>query len=420
MMPQLASVSFWLLIGLMVLQLPLLAAFARVLRRWRSYRRDDAPCPKAAVVLCLRGPDPFLADCVRAILRQDYPDYELRVVVDSRSDPAWDVVERTVAELCAENVQILPLTERRDTCSLKCSSVVQAIGGLDESFEVVALADADTVPHPTWLRDLVAPLADPQTGATTGNRWYMPRGASWGSLIRYWWNAGAVVQMYCYRIAWGGTLAVKTDVFRRSDLLERWGNALCEDTMLRRELGKLGMKVEFVPSLMMVNRETCDLAGFFGWVRRQLLTARLYHPFWPAVLAHSMLTFLAPAFALGVTVHAAIRGDWETMAWSGCGLVAFELALILVVAHMEMIVKQIAGHRGEPTQWLSVGRTMKAVVALPLTQMVYPLAAAFAHILRTVEWRGVSYRIDGRWRVRLIGYRPFSSTSASSDTSNSL
>ena len=74
---------------------------------------------------------------------------------------------------------------------------------------MVALLDADTIPHRTWLRELVAPLADPRVGAATGNRWYMPAEAGWAGLVRYLWNAAAVVQMYCYGIAWGGTLALK-------------------------------------------------------------------------------------------------------------------------------------------------------------------------------------------------------------------
>jgi hypothetical protein len=298
--------------------------------------------------------------------------------------------------------------------------VVQAVGELDESFEVVALVDADTVPHRTWLRDLVAPLADPGVGATTGNRWYMPRDASWGSLIRYCWNAAAVVQMYCYRIAWGGALAVKTEIFRRSDLLERWANAFCEDTMLKRHLARLGLKVVFVPSLMMVNRENCDISGYLGWGRRQLLTARLYHPAWPAVLGHGAVTFLGPVFALGLAVYAAIEGNWEAAAWAGGGLVGYELAFVPLAILSEAVVRRIVRARGEPTQWLSFITVMKAMVAIPLTQLVYAAALTSAQCLRRVDWRGVWYRIDGPWRIRLIEYRPYAPGLEQPDSNASL
>jgi hypothetical protein len=329
-------------------------------------------------------------------------------------------VERTVSELGAQNVRVTPLGERRETCSLKCSSVVQAIGGLDESFEVVALVDADTVPHRTWLRDLVAPLADPGVGATTGNRWYMPRDASWGSLIRYCWNAAAVVQMYWYRIAWGGTLAVKTDVVRRSELLERWTHAFCEDTMLKRQLANLGLKVVFVPSLMMVNRESCDVVGFFGWVRRQLLAARLYHPQWPAVVAHGLFTFLVPGFAFGLAACAVLLGKWGVAAWAGGGFVVYEMALLALLGPMEAAVRHIVGARGETTGWLSLLTAVKTLVALPLTQVVYAAALMSVLGLRTVDWRGISYRIYSPWRIRLIEYRPYASGLERTDSHASL
>ena len=189
-----------------------------------------------------------LADDPLLTARPPGPRTAVRIVVDSREDPAWAIVEEAVNRCQATHVQIASLAERRETCSLKCSSVLQAISELDESFEVVALVDADTIPHRNWLRELVAPLADERVGASTGNRWYMPTQPTWGALVRYIWNSAAIVQMYWYRIPWGGTLAIKTRVFRETDVLEKWGNSFCEDTMLRRVLRPLGLSVAFVPS----------------------------------------------------------------------------------------------------------------------------------------------------------------------------
>ncbi len=59
----------------------------------------------------------------------------------------------------------------------------------------------------------------------------MPIASSWGALVRYLWNAAAIVQMYWYEIAWGGTLAVKRKAIEKAGLLERWRHAFCEDTM---------------------------------------------------------------------------------------------------------------------------------------------------------------------------------------------
>ena len=429
-MHTLAVILFWILVGVVAAQAVMVFRFAWVLLRRKSVPTSDRPCPKAAVVLCLRGSDPFLAACIEALLDQDYPDYDVRVVVDHRDDPAWTVVEEAVRRRRATNVQIVPLVDRRDTCSLKCSSLLQTIGRLDPSYEVVALLDADTVPHRTWLGELVAPLADPKVGATTGSRWYMPEKPTFGALVRWVWNAAAVVQMYWYGIPWGGTLALKTSILRESDLLERWGNAFCEDTMLFKALRRLGMRVAFVPSLMMVNREVCDIPGFYRWVRRQLLTARLYHPRWTVVAGYGIITSLVPAVAIAVLVWAMCNGNWETghwktghwqtAAWAGGGLACYLAVTVPLLAILEGAVRRSVRARPEPTDWLSPLTAAKLLAAIPLTQVIYAAVLVSVALVRTVEWRGVCYRIDGPFNIRLIEYRPFQAEASSTDAAASL
>lgn len=393
--------------GMLAIQVVVTLSFAATLWNWRRKTLCDQECPRVAAVLCLRGTDPFLPHCIEALLAQDYPRYDVRIVVDDIDDPAWPVVAEVVERVGADHVSVEALTQRRDSCSLKCSSVVQAIRGLDESYEVVALLDADTVPHRTWLRELVAPLADERVGAATGNRWYMPNQVSWGALVRYVWNAAAVAQMFLYRIAWGGTLAVKTKVFRESDLLERWGNAFCEDTMTYAALKKLGLKVAFVPSLMMVNREACDIGGFFRWVRRQLLTARLYHPGWLMVAVHGITTSVAPPLTVAFAIYALAVGNWGAAAWAGGALAIYELGLLLLLPALELPMRRIVSGRGEPAHWLPFWRLPQYVLALPLTQMVYAIVLLSSLTVRKVDWRGVSYVIDGPFRIRMVEYRPY-------------
>ena len=44
---------------------------------------------------------------------------------------------------------------------MKVSSQLQALAELDESVELVAFIDADSIPAPDWLAAMAAPLADP-------------------------------------------------------------------------------------------------------------------------------------------------------------------------------------------------------------------------------------------------------------------
>src|SRR5262245_14917061 len=171
--------------------------------------------PPAAVILALRGADPSLIDCLNGLLRQVYPRYVVRIVIDSREDPAWNVVHDILAQHPPGqlDVQVSVLENRHESCGLKVSAQLQAIAGLDPSIEVVALIDGDVTPGPGWLRSLAAPLADPHVGAACGVRWYAPADTRLGSLVRNLWNAAACTQMAAYRIPWGGSLALPARVF---------------------------------------------------------------------------------------------------------------------------------------------------------------------------------------------------------------
>src|SRR5262249_46351356 len=161
---------------------------------------------------------------------------------------------------------------------LKSSALIQALSGLDESIQAVALIDADVVPYRNWLRDLMRPFADPKVGTTTGFRWYVPKGkANLWTLIRSVWNAGACTQMAAFNIPWGGSMALRTSLFRETDLLERWSHSFGEDTSCHMAVRERGLRLANVPAVTMVNHEVTKGRNGFSFIQRQLISARLGH-----------------------------------------------------------------------------------------------------------------------------------------------
>jgi len=72
-------ISYAVSTGILILSLAQGAfafAYTFTLLRWRR-AKIDAELPKAAVVLSLRGSEPFLYKNMLAILEQDYPDFSL-------------------------------------------------------------------------------------------------------------------------------------------------------------------------------------------------------------------------------------------------------------------------------------------------------------------------------------------------------
>lgn len=407
---------FGVLIGSALIQFYLVAGFVFRLRSWKRPLLDDADCPPAAVILCLRGGDPFLSRCIDGLLGQDYPDYDIFFMVDHAEDPAMSILKRTLEGCTFDRFRIQILTSPLETCSLKCSSLVQAIEGLPTSTKIAAFLDADTIPHATWLRELCTALVPNDVGAATGNRWYRPTQTSRGSLIRYIWNAAATVQMYWYRIAWGGTLAMKLDSMRRAGILDKWRRAYCEDTMLRKALASIGEKVEFVPSLMMINREDCSLPSFRSWVKRQLLAARLYHPFWLLVVGHGIGSSLVFLWGFWLCFAALVVGEFIEAAVVLFALFAFHGFLTCLLPWMERAVFEIAKQRGDDDSWPSRPSWLVVFWLGCATQCIYSWALIGCIFLKRFHWRGIEYQVGGSFDIKMLGYLPYRSTHETEET----
>lgn len=412
--------TVWIVLSIFVIsgviQGLMVYGFVHRLNRWKQPLLADDKCPHATIILCLRGSDPFLDRCIHGLRRLDYPNYEVVLVVDSDRDPANEIIDQHLKSDW-KNVNRVFLKDRLETCSLKCSSLIHGVEVADPKSEFFAFIDADTVPHQGWLRELASSLQFSDVGAVTGNRWYMPLRDSIGSYVRYVWNAAAVVQMYWYAIAWGGTVAIKRSAIAQANLLEKWRRSLCEDTMLRSELSKAGLKVKFVPSLMMINREDCSIASYYSWVKRQLLTARLYHPMWLAVLGHGISSALLLVIAIGLLIFELVvwmttGGNGHLALALGGGLFFFQLYLTALLPVMERAVSRIVESRGEDSQWPGKRLYLKLFGYVFLTQWIYTIALIASSLMKRVEWRGIHYQVNGRWDLRRERYDTYSGSEA--------
>lgn len=359
--------------------------------------------PPAAIILCLKGADESLADCLMGIIGQDYPDFQLNIVIHSQADPAVKIVEEFFSNLKFKP-KIHYLESPLETCSLKCSAISQAVRALSKRFAVVAFIDDDAVVDQYWLSDLVTPLQDASIGATTGNRWYSPTDVSLGAFVRKIWNAAAVVQMQRYDIAWGGSLAIRKDVIDSCQLLGAWEKSFCEDTSLAPVLQKKKLRLHRVANLVVENREPISFWQNFHWVSRQLLTVRLHHPAWPLVLLHGIATGIASIVApllMVLLFTMGMTGDaWALLqAIIVYQIVNFVLLFLIGRSNRHAINRRGSHNRLENSPEKNVAMHFFATL---VTQIVQPFAVWQANSIEKVNWRGAVYKVkDGR-RVKLL------------------
>ncbi|MDR2757261.1 MAG: glycosyltransferase family 2 protein [Planctomycetaceae bacterium] len=400
-------ILFVLIIIIDVVHYGALYLFLQGIRRNEWSTPSGEFVPKTMVLLTLRGVDPFLKRCLEGLLTQDYPNYTIRLIVDHPEDSALNVAKEIVEVHHADNVEFIVVDEHFETCTLKCNSLYHAVASLDLSYEVVVILDADTNPHQGWLRQLVEPLSDSRFAAATGQRWYIPDTPNSGSLVRYLWNAAAVVQLYLYRIAWGGSLALRRDLFTQGNLLDSWKTAFTDDAAISESIKRVGSKTAFVPSLFMVNRETCTLQSFHRWVKRQLLCAKLHHPAWNAVAFQGILITLPLLTCIGLLVTGFLFWEKSLIYWNLGSLAIYWGGVFGTLPIMEQAIRKLLRQRGEPLKRWTIGTTVRVLSLIPVTQIVYTSALIQLYFLHRVEWRGVEYEIGPGKQVRLIEYKPY-------------
>jgi len=366
--------------------------------------------PRTVVILCLRGADPQLSDCLSGLLRQDYERWELRIVVDHIDDPSFAVVEDLLARQPHSNVTVRILESHYQTCSLKLSALSQELALLDDECEAVVLVDADVMTYPSWLRDMVHPLQDENVGASTGLRWFQPPKDSEGATIRYLWNLAAIGQMHHSGIAWGGSLAMRADFVRSAALSDEWSRMLFEDTALLCSLDKAGLQISFVPNAVMVNTEAIRCADLARYVQRQMLNARLYQPAWKTICSHGVLSTLGTVGTLLAMPVALVSLNWTAAGiLAGASAVAIGFTTYFAI-RLDLSIRRILNARGDQNQTSALPRSSSRLV---FVQALYCVALLSAHRQRTVDWRGIQYDIDvvdGDCRVQMRAYRPIEVT----------
>lgn len=385
--------------GFVLIQSILVLYYYLTVRRESSLAPSDSE-QNVAVLLCVRGLDPSLPECFRAIANQDYDRKTFLIVGDSASDPAIVAAGDFLKANPDLNGRILINKTFHSTCSLKCSNLIHAFEEIGNEFEFVALIDADTRPPKNWLRMMIHPFEDPKVAVTTGIRWFRPVGKLWGTTVRYIWNAAAIVQMVCYRIPWGGSLAIRTQFVREGNVLEEWKHGFCEDTMLQRLTSRQGMRVEVVSDAVIPTDEQTTVSDCLPWISRQLLTTRLHHQKWPMVLGHGVFTAV-------LTFGSLILGLATLFSfWLYASLLFFlTYALIqitnwLLLAWIESpLIRKTHVDRSEIS-------AIRFRLGILVTQVCYAAAMLRTVLMRRETWRQISYRIRGK-SVEMEDYQPY-------------
>ncbi len=376
--------------------------------------------PTAVVVVPFKGLDHHMAQHVAGLFEQDYPEYELLLVVDAPADPAYAVLVEAVERYGPDRAQVLVAGPAGPDEGQKIHNQLFAIDHLlarqqrgEPLPEAWVFADSDAVPGPGWLASLVGPLVqDKITGVTTGYRWLIPivrdtadlpgRASVWSHLASVM-NSSVACLLGRDKVnhAWGGSMAVKASTALRGDLHGRLVGALCDDYQFSRMSRDLGLRVYFVPRCLVATPVDFDWRGLVNFVHRQYLLTRVYAP-----RLFVMGLILPGLYAAGcfsawgwVLVGVLSGAKVSTWLWPACAIAAVFVANQLRAGFRQQAVTQAFGQPVlKKLGWTLQLDRWGTTLWMTLHGLLI-LRAAFG---RNMRWRGITYRLWAPQRVKRL------------------
>jgi cellulose synthase/poly-beta-1,6-N-acetylglucosamine synthase-like glycosyltransferase len=354
---------------------------------------EPAFAPYASVIAPCRGLDHGLRENLAALFRQDYPAYEIIFVTDDAHDSSLSVIEslrREFGSLSHVTSRIVVAGEAT-AAGQKVHNLRVAVGATNPKSEVFAFVDSDARPRAGWLRSLIAPLADERTGASTGYRWFIPVKGSFASRLRSVWNASiasALGPQGDKNFCWGGSTAIRREMFERARVMEEWEGAASDDFAMMRALRRAGLPIHFEPRCLTITHEDCSFSDLLEFTTRQLKITRVYaRHFWQIVLISNLLFVLI--FFGGMTLaitHAALGLSF--IAPLAFVVAIFLLGSLKAYLRLRAVCLPLADYRPQ------LRRDAFAQLFLwPLASALYLYNALAALLSRRIEWRGITYEL---------------------------
>src|SRR5713226_161067 len=208
---------------------------------------------------------------LEACARLNYPNYEV-ILVDDSTDGSMEVLEPW------QQVDRFKIIHRDTRDGYKGGALTHALRAMDPRTEFVAIFDADAVPFPDVLNDLLyhfysngneSPRPLPEVGAVQSYQWHvLNKSESWlTAAVRTEYAGSYMVERPYQQVLSSMKMIAGTAYMIRAGLLKElgWGRSLTEDWELTLRLYAKGFKVVYTPYA----ETPAECASTFGRLARQ-------------------------------------------------------------------------------------------------------------------------------------------------------
>lgn len=254
-----------------------------ILHRARKHAPPD-DLPMVSILVPARNEEQNIGRCIRSLLSQDYPTFEV-IVLD---DQSTDGTQAILSQIAKSQPQLKVLTgssppEDQSGKNWACSQLAHHARG-----DLFFFTDADTVHQPQSLQEMVTALMGEQADLSTGfprqqvfswmERLLVPF-FTWASIsfIPLW--LAYRIRLQTFTVAVGQMMLFRREAYQKIGGHAALGKAIVDDLMLARKIKAAGMRWRVVRL-------------------SDLISCRMYHGGWDAVQGFTKNLFAAFDFRL--------------------------------------------------------------------------------------------------------------------------
>jgi len=359
---------------------------------WRFFRRSGETLsstarftPPVSILKPVRGLDHEAYENFASFCQQDYPEYEIVFCLGDHSDPVVDVIEKVRRDFPDCPIRVLVGVEREATND-KVAKLARLAN--EAKYETLVINDSDVRAEKTYLRTIIAPLADPEVGAVTC--FYVPTDES--TLVKHLQSVGMLSDFYAgILVAWqldGVKFALGPTIATTRTRLAGFGgyraieNRPADDLLVGRLIADQGYEVRLLPYPILTVADYQSM--------RDLVLKRLR---WIVVMRHMRpWGHIGLIFTLGLPWSVAAVAIWPTT--------AVAIACLGGYFGLRCAMTWLVGAWGlkQPVSW-------KKYLLIPVWDAMAFLIWLTSFTRSTIMWRNREYRIQDGGLVPVTSVR---------------
>jgi ceramide glucosyltransferase len=359
-----------------------LVAIVAAIRFFRRERARPLPefCPAVSILKPVCGIDFGSYENFASFCKQDYEHYEILFCVNELSDAAVPIIQKMMAEFPQRRIRIFFGAAQVGT-NRKVNNL--ALLAREAQHEVLVQSDGDVRVGPSYLKEVVAPFADPDVGAVS----CFYRGIAQPNLCAELeavgtasdFLAGALVAdwMEGVTFALGASVATTKTWLGKIGGYEALSSLLADDYEIGNRVHKAGGKVLLSREAVWTMYPELSVREFWEHQVRWARTVRLVRPasFFGLVVTHGLPWAVAAAVV-------------TPSAWIGGGY-------LLGYAVLRLAMAWTAGVWGVRDEVLR-----RRLWLVPLRDAIHFVVWLAGFASNRVKWGGVKYEIrDGKMSV---------------------